>query len=186
METYWRSRGIAPRILDLSTRWEWMVSFTPRPLYSHGKAPSTHWIGSWVSPRAVLDVVVRRRIPNPHRKSNPRTPIVQPVAPPPPKKTMGSIMTICYWKRTLVHWDSTVSVYFFVHQWKLTCTYIVTQYSIFITGWGPVTTLWSCLHGSVPLLYTYYTAKQLLPDPRTLTHCLDSHNSTTPHLDLHI
>jgi len=40
METYWRSRGIAPRILDLSTRWEWMVSFTPRPLYSHGKSPS--------------------------------------------------------------------------------------------------------------------------------------------------
>jgi len=24
--------GIAPRILDLGTRWKWVVSFTPRPL----------------------------------------------------------------------------------------------------------------------------------------------------------
>jgi hypothetical protein len=30
--------------------------------------------------RAVLDVVVKRKIPCPRRESNPRTPIVQPVA----------------------------------------------------------------------------------------------------------
>jgi hypothetical protein len=33
MKTYWGSGGIAPRILDLGTRWKWVVSFTPRPLY---------------------------------------------------------------------------------------------------------------------------------------------------------
>jgi hypothetical protein len=33
-----------------------------------------------VGPRAVLDAVVKRKIPNPCRESNPRTPIVQPVA----------------------------------------------------------------------------------------------------------
>jgi hypothetical protein len=33
------SRGIAPRILDLGTRWRWMVSLTPRPLYPQGKSP---------------------------------------------------------------------------------------------------------------------------------------------------
>jgi hypothetical protein len=33
------SRGIAPRILDLCTRWRWVVSFTPRPLYPQGKSP---------------------------------------------------------------------------------------------------------------------------------------------------
>jgi hypothetical protein len=33
-----------------------------------------------VGPRAVLDAVVKRKIPNPRRKSNPRTPIVQLVA----------------------------------------------------------------------------------------------------------
>jgi hypothetical protein len=40
----------------------------------------THWIGGWVGPRAVLDTVVKRKIPNPRQESNPRTPIVQPVA----------------------------------------------------------------------------------------------------------
>jgi hypothetical protein len=33
-----------------------------------------------MGPRAVLDVVVKKKIPNPRRESNPRTPIVQPVA----------------------------------------------------------------------------------------------------------
>jgi hypothetical protein len=33
-----------------------------------------------VGPRAVLDTVVKRKIPSPSRESNPRTPIVQPVA----------------------------------------------------------------------------------------------------------
>jgi hypothetical protein len=39
MKTYWRSGGIAPRILDLGTRWRWVVSFTPRLLYPQGKSP---------------------------------------------------------------------------------------------------------------------------------------------------
>jgi hypothetical protein len=43
------------------------------------RAPGTHWTGEWVGPRAVLDAVVKRKIPSPRRKSNPRTPIVQPV-----------------------------------------------------------------------------------------------------------
>jgi hypothetical protein len=42
--------------------------------------PSTHWTGGWVGPRAVLDAVVKRKIPSPRQESNPRTPIVQPVA----------------------------------------------------------------------------------------------------------
>jgi hypothetical protein len=33
-----------------------------------------------VGPRAVLDAVVKRKIPRPRGESNPRTPIVQPVA----------------------------------------------------------------------------------------------------------
>jgi hypothetical protein len=32
-------RGIGPRILDLGTRWRWVFSFTPRPLYPQGKSP---------------------------------------------------------------------------------------------------------------------------------------------------
>jgi hypothetical protein len=38
MKPYWGSGCIAPRI-DLGTRWRWVVSFTPRPLYPQGKSP---------------------------------------------------------------------------------------------------------------------------------------------------
>jgi len=38
METL-RNGGIAPRVLDLGTRWRWVVSFTPRPLYPQEKSP---------------------------------------------------------------------------------------------------------------------------------------------------
>jgi hypothetical protein len=58
---------------------EWSASrpdrFTPRE-----RASGTHWIGGWAGPRAVLDAVVKRKIPTTRRKPKPRTPIVQPVA----------------------------------------------------------------------------------------------------------
>jgi hypothetical protein len=37
MKTYLGNGGIAPRILNLGTRWKWVVSFNPRPLYRQGK-----------------------------------------------------------------------------------------------------------------------------------------------------
>jgi hypothetical protein len=49
--------------------------FTPRE-----RDPGTHWIGSWVAPRAGLDAVVKRKVPSPRRESNPRTTIVHPAA----------------------------------------------------------------------------------------------------------
>jgi hypothetical protein len=52
----------------------------PAALPPRERDPGTHWIGGWVGPRAVLDTVVTREIPSPRRESNPRTPIVQPVA----------------------------------------------------------------------------------------------------------
>jgi hypothetical protein len=39
MKTYWGSGGIAPRILDHSTKCRWVVSFTPRPLHPQGRSP---------------------------------------------------------------------------------------------------------------------------------------------------
>jgi hypothetical protein len=39
MKAYWGSEGIAQSTLDLGTRWRWVVSFTPRPLYPKGKGP---------------------------------------------------------------------------------------------------------------------------------------------------
>jgi hypothetical protein len=58
---------------------EWSVSrpgrFNPRE-----RAPGTYWIGGWLDPRAVLDAVVKRKIPCPRWEPKIRTPIVQPVA----------------------------------------------------------------------------------------------------------
>jgi hypothetical protein len=41
---------------------------------------NTHWLGDWVGSRVILNTVVKRKIPNPRRKSNPRTPFLQSVA----------------------------------------------------------------------------------------------------------
>jgi hypothetical protein len=49
---------------------EWSATrpgrFTPRE-----RAPGTHWIGGCVDPRAILDAVVTRKMPSPHRESKP-------------------------------------------------------------------------------------------------------------------
>jgi len=37
MEAYWGSGIVAQRIFDFDTRWRWMASFTPWPLYPQGK-----------------------------------------------------------------------------------------------------------------------------------------------------
>jgi len=39
MKAYWGSGGIDPLIRDLGSRCRWVVSFTPQPLYLHGKSP---------------------------------------------------------------------------------------------------------------------------------------------------
>jgi hypothetical protein len=39
MKAYWGSRGIAPCILDLGTRWRCVISFMPQLLYYQGKSP---------------------------------------------------------------------------------------------------------------------------------------------------
>jgi hypothetical protein len=52
---------------------EWSTSrpgrFTPRE-----RAPGTHWVGGWVGPRAVLDVVVKRKILAPPPRIEPYNP----------------------------------------------------------------------------------------------------------------
>jgi hypothetical protein len=50
-------------ILNLGTRWGWVVSVTPRPRFTPGeRTPEIHWIGGWVGPRAGLDIEARRKI----------------------------------------------------------------------------------------------------------------------------
>jgi hypothetical protein len=49
----WGCSGIAPIILNLGTRWMWVVKSTPRPLHHRRKNASTHRTGGWVAPEAV-------------------------------------------------------------------------------------------------------------------------------------
>ena len=42
------SGGVAPPILNLHTRWRWVVSFIPSSTLPLRKNPATHSIGSWV------------------------------------------------------------------------------------------------------------------------------------------
>jgi hypothetical protein len=74
MKAYCRSGDTDPRILNLGTRWRWVVSFTLRPLYLQEEASCTHWIGGWVGTRAGLDAVTRRNHPILRRESNPCCP----------------------------------------------------------------------------------------------------------------
>jgi hypothetical protein len=56
---------------------EWSGS-RPRRFTTKERAPSTHWIGGWVGPRAGLDAVVREKIPSPCREM--KHPIIRPEA----------------------------------------------------------------------------------------------------------
>jgi len=51
---------MAAHIFDLSTRWRWVVSFTPWLLYTWGKDPQYSMDRRLGGPRTVLDAVVKR------------------------------------------------------------------------------------------------------------------------------
>jgi len=73
------SRSIAPRILNLGTRWRWVVRYTPRTLYHRIRAPSTYWTGGWVELRTGVDAVVKKWNPTISPAEN-WIPVVQGVA----------------------------------------------------------------------------------------------------------
>jgi hypothetical protein len=88
----WRHMGewrYSSAVLDLSTRWRWVVSFMPQPLYPQVKSP--HWIEGWMGSRAALGAVKKMEISCPCRQSNPGRPDNSLV-------TMLTIVPIsCYW-----------------------------------------------------------------------------------------
>ena len=57
-EGVYGSRGIAPLILNLGTRWVWVVIITSRPLYLPERTHSTGYIGGWVDPRGERSLVL--------------------------------------------------------------------------------------------------------------------------------
>ena len=56
-----RSGITFPLILNLDTRWRWVVSFLTWSFYAR-KNSSTHWGEGWVGPRAGLDILERSKI----------------------------------------------------------------------------------------------------------------------------
>jgi hypothetical protein len=63
--TPWRNvagGGVAPRMLNLGTRWWWAVSFTIRSLTVGAVTRCNHWIGELMDPRAGFGTLEARII----------------------------------------------------------------------------------------------------------------------------
>jgi len=75
-EDLWGSGGLAPHILNLRTRWRWVVRFMPRSLYPEGRAFPLLEI--WVIPRDGLDWVAEKKMKYSLASIGNRTPVVQP------------------------------------------------------------------------------------------------------------
>jgi hypothetical protein len=78
MKMYW-SGGIAPRILDLGTRWRWVVSFTTQPLCPQGKRPWYPLDRRLGGPQSRSGRGGEEKIPQCLPALELRTPIIQPV-----------------------------------------------------------------------------------------------------------
>jgi len=57
VKTYRRRRGIASLILNLSSRWRWVVSIMPLPLSPWESITVIYQLGGWVGSTAGLDAV---------------------------------------------------------------------------------------------------------------------------------
>ena len=69
-------RGITVPLLSLSSRWGWVVSVAPHPLYPRQR-PCTYFTGDWMGPRACLDECEEENVLDPPGF---KPLIVQPVA----------------------------------------------------------------------------------------------------------
>jgi hypothetical protein len=71
MKAYW---GVDVQLHEFLTSAldgdKWSVGRT-QLLYPRNRTSRSHWIGGWVALRASLDAVVKRKILNPSRESNP-------------------------------------------------------------------------------------------------------------------
>jgi len=85
---------MARKIQDAVLWVVWSASY-PGRFTTRERAPGTQWKGGWVGPRAVLDAVVKRKIPSLRGKSDPRSPIVQPVAKRYTEWAITDLTTLC-------------------------------------------------------------------------------------------
>jgi hypothetical protein len=63
-EVLWRSGGIAAHILNVGSRWRWVVGFMLWQLFTlRERTQSTHLIWGWVVTRAGQDILEKRKMP---------------------------------------------------------------------------------------------------------------------------
>jgi hypothetical protein len=78
MKAYWGSEGMAPRVLDLGTRWRCVISFTSRSLYPQGKSSWYPWDRRPAGPQSRPGRCGEERNSQPLPGLD--SPIIQPVA----------------------------------------------------------------------------------------------------------
>jgi len=76
VKTYGGVEILEPHILNLGTRWRWVVSFTPWPLYSLGKSPRYPLGRRLCGQQSPCSRVAKRKISAPLDN---RIPVVHPV-----------------------------------------------------------------------------------------------------------
>jgi hypothetical protein len=115
MKMYW-GRGITPCILDLSTRWRLVVSFTPQQLYPRERAPSTHWIVALWSPEMVW-TWIREKFPAPAKTQTPDHPgcLVN-------SKKLFKILVVKIIIGNYIRIYVIVTLYWLAHQWRSCCS----------------------------------------------------------------
>jgi hypothetical protein len=103
MKTYWRSWSIAPRILNLGTRWRWVVSFTPRPFYPR-------WKKSWYLFDMRLGVPQSRSGRGGEEKKSQPLPGIEPHSSSPWNWKRLLLNTVVLW--TINMWRIYVSIFY--------------------------------------------------------------------------
>jgi hypothetical protein len=99
MKAYCGSGGIAPRILDVGTRWRLVVSFTSRPLYPQGKSPwypLSRRLG-WPQSRSGRDGEEKNSHPLPGLE----LPIIQPIA----QRYTTELSRLLLWRHIMLNWE---------------------------------------------------------------------------------
>jgi hypothetical protein len=126
MKTYWGNGGIAPRILDLGTRWRWVVSFAPRPLYPQGMSPWYPLGKRLGGPQSCSGRggEEKNSQPPPPQDLNPRTPIVQPIVQRYTNWVITAMCTICILQMHSFRFLYLVSLG--VHLFQIQCSSVGT------------------------------------------------------------
>jgi len=102
-------RGVVPLIRNHTSRWKWVVDFTPRPFYTPHppiKNPSTLSTGGGVGPRACFDRLDKRKVLLPDRDSK-----AGPSKPQPCHYNCSAVLVILNIERFSGMWHRVVWYY---------------------------------------------------------------------------